>query len=163
MVSEPRWESRYRLFESGTSIIPDPFLELEQEVGHKPKGLWFTPGQDDWKEWCEENMPHWLEGKTLGWFDVDLSRMLVISEPGALLEFTARFLDSEMEKRMRLLGVRSIMSFNIDWRAVAEQYDGIEIAPYQWGLRLDERCHWYYTWDVASGCVWRRRSVRESR
>jgi len=35
---------------------------------------------------------------------------------------------------------------------VSKEYDGIEIAPYQWDARLS--LIWYYGWDVASGCIW---------
>ena len=48
----------------------------------------------------------------------------------------------------------------IDWPKVAERYDGIIIAPYQWSRRLDGPM-WYYGWDCASGCVWRARAVLE--
>lgn len=40
----------------------------------------------------------------------------------------------------------------IDWSAVAAQYGGILIAPYQWKRRLE--LTWYYGWDCASGCAW---------
>lgn len=45
----------------------------------------------------------------------------------------------------------------IDWRKVAERYDGIEIAPYIWERRLESR--WYHSWDCASGCLWETRGT----
>ncbi len=45
----------------------------------------------------------------------------------------------------------------IDWPAVAKRYAGIEINPYFTGLRM---VSWYYTWDVASGCVWHEDGIK---
>ncbi len=41
----------------------------------------------------------------------------------------------------------------LDWAKVAEHYDGLIIAPYQWSRRYDGPS-WYYGWDCASGCIW---------
>lgn len=43
----------------------------------------------------------------------------------------------------------------INWPAVAEEYDGLVIAPYVWGRRFARNMLWYYGWDCASGCIWR--------
>ena len=42
----------------------------------------------------------------------------------------------------------------IDWPAVATDYPGLIIAPYQWSCRMSEFTRWYYGWDCASGCIW---------
>jgi len=43
----------------------------------------------------------------------------------------------------------------VSWEQVAKDgYQGVEITPYQWELRLDSRVNWYYSWDCASGCAW---------
>lgn len=42
----------------------------------------------------------------------------------------------------------------IDWRAVEKEWAGVEIIPYQDGLRLGSDVTWYYPWDAASGCIW---------
>lgn len=42
----------------------------------------------------------------------------------------------------------------IDWRRVAESYQGIVIAPYVWARRHHLASGWYYAWDCASGCIW---------
>ena len=49
----------------------------------------------------------------------------------------------------------------IDWPSVAETYTGIEICPYRRSQRMRDDARWYYTWDVASGCVWDPAAVRE--
>lgn len=51
------------------------------------------------------------------------------------------------------------MASGIDWKAVAKEYDGIEIDPYQYERRFSEGFLWYYGWDCASGCVWRPRGL----
>jgi len=49
--------------------------------------------------------------------------------------------------------------WGIDWRRVAKQYDGVEIAPYLGQCRLEGPARWYYGWDCASGVTWRPRAV----
>jgi hypothetical protein len=46
---------------------------------------------------------------------------------------------------------------SIDWNKVAEEYQGIIIAPYRWEHRLDMM--WYYGWDCASGCIWDSKAI----
>jgi len=49
-------------------------------------------------------------------------------------------------------------SIYIDWGRVAEDYSGIEIAPYLYEARMKHM--WYYGWDVASGCIWGKGVVK---
>ena len=44
---------------------------------------------------------------------------------------------------------------SIDWQRVLEDYDGIEVNPYFYELRLTHNLIWYYGWDVPSGCFWK--------
>ena len=46
-----------------------------------------------------------------------------------------------------------------DWKLIAQEFDGIEIAPYQWEIRMDYNFFWYYGWDCASGCLWRPKNL----
>ena len=48
--------------------------------------------------------------------------------------------------------IRRMTSRYSDWPKIAELYDGILITPYQPAYHLEVR--WYYSWDVASACVW---------
>ena len=51
--------------------------------------------------------------------------------------------------------------YRINWRTVAEQYQGIVINPYLWERRLDGPVSdWYYGWDCASGCFWDLSSIQ---
>ena len=47
----------------------------------------------------------------------------------------------------------------INWQVVANEYGGIEISPYMWPARNDRRTWWYYSWDVASGCIWNKEVI----
>jgi hypothetical protein len=123
----------------------------EQEIDFKPKGFWY--GIDgDWERWCK--------GEEWG-----------LSNDKPNLEYELVLADEEI---LTLSSVVEIDAFHdlfrselpgfikdyINWEAVAEKYDGIEIAPYQWDRRLEGRAsRWYYPWDCASGCIWRPKGV----
>ena len=40
----------------------------------------------------------------------------------------------------------------IDWTKVSKDFSGIEFAPYHHSLRM--KYDWYYSLDIASGCIW---------
>lgn len=121
---------------------------------HKPMGLWVSvDGDQDWKTWCES------ESFGLGEirYSVTLrepNNILIIRSPEELLEFTAKY-DKQLE-----MGGHSFKGHYMDWVAVAKAYQGVIITPYQWDLRLDQRTHWYYGWDCASGCIWDAQAIK---
>lgn len=51
------------------------------------------------------------------------------------------------------------MPLYIKWADVAEVYNGILINPYIWEARYNDRTMWYYSWDIASACIWNMNSV----
>jgi len=109
----------------------------------KPHGLWVSvDGDDDWPQWCNENG---YDGcGSYHYYRVhvgDLGRVLVLGTVGEIRDFDEQ----------RVIRPHNILT-SIDWEAVARDYAGIIIAPYQWGCRLD--LMWYYGWDCASGCIW---------
>ena len=123
---------------------PKPFTGFRpvsgQEVGFKPRGLWYSCGSE-WDDWCRYEMPHWITGSPYVYrIEVNLSRMLVIRDDDDFRAFESSYL------------VRGRGMAVIDWKAVARDYDGIEICPYQNQRRMSS--DWYYGWDVASGCIW---------
>ena len=129
-----------------------------QEYGEwKPRGLWVSVegNNDGWREWCE------AEAFSGGWthvYAVTLAvgaNVLHVDTEHALVGFHERWADyfapypGATYKRAA-----------VDWQAVAKEYDGIIIAPYQWHYRLEgEISEWYYGWDCASGCIWRPRAI----
>jgi hypothetical protein len=114
-------------------------MRYGQRLRPKPAGLWYSCGPA-WLEWVEREVPHWIDDYTcLYEIDVDLSRMVVLRTARGFDAFTRRFGADGNDV--------------IDWRAVeATGAAGVEICPYQYRRRREP--HWYYTWDVASGCVW---------
>lgn len=123
--------------------------------GDKPSGFWVSvEGEDDWKSWCsdEEYYLEWIENE----FDVALSEsanILHLSSAEELLKFTQDYRDSSTDTEfIRVMG--HDYNVAIRWTDLYSQYDGIIIAPYQWTCRLGFDTPWYYSWDVASGCIW---------
>jgi hypothetical protein len=107
----------------------------------KPKGFWYDV-DGSWSEWCQSEMPHWIHDLK---YEVDVSacNMLLLQDAISVLLFSRKF------------GVTDQFNHtSLDWKAVAKEFDGIEISPYQHSLRFNDDCSWYYPWDVASGCVW---------
>lgn len=128
----------------------------------KPRGFWVSvEGEDDWKSWCLNNNFGTEENFTRP-SEITLSpdaNILYISSPRELDLFHAQWSDPEDEKWYRELNSDyswgDLYIYNnrgIKWAELAQQYDGIIIAPYQWTRRMVQG--WYYSWDCASGCIW---------
>jgi hypothetical protein len=110
----------------------------------KPKGLWYSCN-DEWKEWVVWEMPQWWESYNFKYdIQVDLSTMLVIRSMPEILEFERKYVDQNSRLGP---GFKAI-----NWEAVANDYSGIEICPYQSEARYGT--DWYYGWDIGSGCIW---------
>lgn len=107
----------------------------------KPDGFWFGVGSE-WIDWTEQQLPKW-KGDNLYSVEVDESQCLVIDDDTALREFN------------RTYGTRDGM---LDWQRVAKDHKGIIFKQYFPSARLKYR--WYYSWDVASGCVWDASAVK---
>jgi len=119
----------------------------DQSQDSKPRGLWYACGLE-WLEWCAVEMPGWLGSyEHFYHLQLDDSRMLFLRSVSEILDFTHRY------------GTRD--EYRIDWPAVARDFDGIEICPYQWDLRRKHETSWYYPWDVASGCIWRPEAIAD--
>jgi hypothetical protein len=124
---------------------PDPissFRDVKQERSRssmqKPQGLWYECNKG-WKEFVQREMPSWAAGYNHKYMiEVNLNRMCVIRTDEDMELFYIKYLNRETN--------------GIDWVAVARDYEGIEICPYRSRFRLGYS--WYYTWDVASGCIW---------
>ena len=119
----------------------------------KPVGLWYACGLE-WIEWLESEMPHWLDEVTHlyevapQYSSTNLSNFRWGVRAGGVLRLQSQ---EEVEMFNSLFGVHS--GSRVEWPEVARIWDGIEICPYQYELRYE--LDWYYTWDVASGCIWR--------
>lgn len=140
---------------SSRSITLDRSREYPQRTPgayEKPVGFWVSvPGEDDWPTFCrnERFAAERFEFEHTVTLAADASVLLV---PGPLE--MSRFHNEysvEPDEWTFIYGTRH-GARPIDWRAVAADYDGIIIAPYQWSHRLE--LSWYYGWDCASGCIW---------
>lgn len=107
---------------------------------HKPNGLWYAIGTE-WIDWVKTEMPSW-EYDHLFKIDINPSKMLMITTENELNNFAKQYAGDE---------------YGISWKDVSQHYSGIEISPYQWKCRLT--IDWYYTWDIASGCIWNRDAI----
>jgi hypothetical protein len=98
----------------------------------KPNGLWLSvEGEDDWRSWCE--------AQKFRLYALALAYEVQLHDAAAILTL-------DTEEKVRSLADRFPRDrditfahglFQIDWPALAQVYQGIIIAPYQWGCRLD--------------------------
>jgi hypothetical protein len=124
-----------------------------QTVDFKPQGFWYSV-DEDWERWCRSEQPDWLEGHHTHYVFLGKERLVYIKDVLELDAFHKRY------KANPFIHI-GLSTEYIDWRLVAAEYDGIEIAPYLWERRLMGPPHsWYYSWDCASGCVWRPRGIQ---
>lgn len=128
--------------------------------GDKPNGLWVSvEGPDDWRAWCEAEQFGCLDCATEIVLHPD-ANVLRIETPDALKAFHDEYCCPPAWAH----GLPDYDEHAISWLLVAEKYQGILIAPYQWGCRLDgPMSSWYYGWDCASGCIWDASAVAEVR
>jgi hypothetical protein len=131
--------SNYRTILSKKDTIEFKSIPIEdQNHHHKPRGLWYGIGTS-WIDWIRSEMPEW-ETDNIFKLDIDESKILMIRNIEELDAFDKKYTDNDDMWR------------GIDWRKVASEYGGIEIAPYIYEGRFEYL--WYYGWDVASGCIW---------
>ena len=122
----------------------------------KPKGFWYEV-DGDWRRWCEDERMEWGKG-FLHRVDMGDERMLLIETVAELDDFDDEYHEQKYIAKPSY-GIGPYWTCNgIRWDRVAAEYDGIEIAPYQWERRLDGHL-WYYGWDCASGVIWRPQGV----
>lgn len=143
---ELRKEARKHTFTVMTKTPLEGVRSVEQTgqrsaIG-KPEGFWFGVGAE-WIDWTEDEMPEW-KGDNLYSVEVDESACLTIETEFDLREFN------------RTYGTRDGM---IDWQRVAKDHKGIIFKQYFPSARMKYR--WYYSWDVASGCVWDASAIKQ--
>lgn len=119
---------------------------------YKPRGLWYSI-DDEWKEWCQNQMPQWINPN---WFslDLDMGGILVIQSVSDLLRF---------EKRYKIVEPYP----KINWESVKKDYLGVEIQNYYCLKTFSDFSPgklrdymWLYGWDINSGCIWDLSCIR---
>jgi hypothetical protein len=116
------------------------------EPSMKPSGFWVSDEDDEtsWSSWCYSEQ-FGLERMAQS-YDVALTpnhNVLILTDVAAIDAFSETY-------GFTLFG----RSGYIAWAAVAYDYAGILITPYQWSHRMTNHTFWYYGWDCASGCIW---------
>lgn len=124
----------------------------------KPYGLWVSvDGPDDWPSWCESE--NFRDINEQYHYSVELkskNNVLVLPTAEDIKAFSKQY---QLERIPGYDGY--VPRMYLDWPRVAKDYQGIIIAPYQWGLRLDDEVSWYYGWDCASGCIWNNEAIEK--
>lgn len=140
----------------------EPVMEFDREYAYpklerpstysKPVGFWFSneDSADGWKTWCasENFYSERLENEHVVELaeDATILYLRTVEEMRAFQVKYGRQIDPH--DFYRTLSA----PYTIMWDLVALDYQGIVIPRYmyeaRWGME------WYYTWDVASGCVW---------
>lgn len=144
-----------RVFNSGKiknfdeRLILKDYQQLDKSKP-KPIGLWYGFGTS-WIDWTASEMPEWSGGDNYEVLNIEHLKILLISDSEELLKFTKEYGDRSVDP---------IITIGINWKKVAEKYDGIEINPYIRSMRMNNRTEWYYPWDVASGCVWKAKDIK---
>lgn len=145
-----------------------------QKIDHKPTGLWYGLG-DSWINYCLNEVSGWICPYI---YEVILheDQLLKVSNVSEFEEFedeyhgipdhfkliADRMPEFDLTYGSRTVGRRIRRMFDhIDFKKLAKTHGAVEIAPYIWNKRLESM--WYYTWDCASGCVWKRKAIKELR
>ncbi len=124
-------------------------IEQNTALPYKPVGLWYAFGTD-WIDWCHHES--FLVDSIKFGYEITLE-----PESDVLSIKTVEELDS-FSKEYTLKHSQTFFQ-TIDWYRVSQDYAGIEINPYQWSRRMN--LSWYYAWDIASGCIWDNRAIKE--
>ena len=133
----------------------DPIYKLEkkyyiQKSYDKPEGFWYGFGEQ-WIDWTETEGPNY-KGDYAYEVDINGSNILQIKDYSEIIEFTKEYGSSKQ--------IAPGIIFFIDWPRIELKYDGIEINPYIGQARLNHKTLWYYSWDIASGCIWNLDKVK---
>lgn len=146
------------------SVTPPTVIRsVKQTRSHsKPLGFWVSvgDGEGSWKDWCESEQ--WGLERLVNPIEVTLAesaKILWLTNNSEIMDFTREYDDITAAPGRGHAGGLDWTGCYINWPKVAENFDGIIIAPYLSDCRHD--LSWYYTWDCASGCIWDARAVAD--
>ena len=139
----------------------DELIELDlcervylQKAASKPTGFWY--GIDNsWIEWCESEMPEWVTPHRYR-LEIDMAEVLVVDTIEKMHDINKHSVTDEYPPMLHYpTQTFQRFNYNIDWTHFEKKgYKGIEIPRYMYELRMNHDFFWYYSWDVASGCIW---------
>jgi hypothetical protein len=120
----------------------------------KPLGLWYALG-NEWIDWCIG--AGWGVGVYLYEVELNNDKIIHLKSNDELNDFSRTF-----SKNTETKGTKWTDRYNdVDWSKVSSKYDGIEIFPYIY--HYEKSPLFYYGWDVASGCLWKKPAIKEVR
>lgn len=139
----------------------------KQYIDFKPDGLWYAK-DNEWKDWAKKNLKrkykyHYKISIYLTTLDKpDKTKILKIYTMNELIKFTIKFGKKKSSP---------ISDFIlIDWKKVAKKFGGIEIKILKY-IDISEidkyfkteqtSLMWNYSFDIASGCIWNMKSIRD--
>jgi hypothetical protein len=108
----------------------------------KPVGTWYGIG-DSWARFCHYDA-QWCYDYVYT-LEYDPKTVLHIKTLDEFKIFAEKYKHG---------GTDFYFNNYINWEMVSNDFDGIEIYPYRKECRLTVDTAWYYSWDVASGCIW---------
>lgn len=142
---------------STADFVFDPHRVYNQKntpSSWKPTGLWISVDYS-WQHWLASE--GYLDDSSWGsvdyTVDIDAKECLWIRNHDQFISFHNNYIVRNSSVH-NVTNEYSILS-EIDWEPLSKNWPGIFIAPYLYEFRLKKPyTDWYYTWDVASGCVW---------
>ncbi len=123
-------------------------INQEDKLSVKPKGVWYACGN----EWLELVKKQVVKREINYLYEIELNYEKTL-KIGNQEEFIA-FEDKYGKKKDP-----NSDDIYINWGKVRLEYGGIEICPHQKELSYDH--WWYYSWDIASGCIWRPSAIQK--
>ena len=151
--------------------------DLDRVAMGKPNGFWYAY-KDEWFNFWHNDNP-----ENIYIYEVIINpdnfttldqpnklKVLRISTFNELEAFTEKYSFGSLYSNEKIgiffFGTESVPDIllkiykdHISWKDVMENYAGIEIIPYIYKARFKYK--WYYTWDIASGCIWNTKIIDE--
>jgi hypothetical protein len=125
--------------------------KYENAGAYKPCGFWVSvEGPDDWYAWCQ--------AESFGPKDPLVYEVTLAPDARILHIDTLTKLDA-FHRDWTMAPPPPLRTPDVRWADVAQEWDGIIIAPYQWERRLARDFMWYYGWDCASGVIWNLNAI----
>ena len=170
ILKMPSWNIDFKSLPADTKLAMTTNAEIESREypqGHetfKPKGLWYSfAGKNNWT--------NWLQGWGSSEWDLNYDHVIMFETSGNILKITneqevREFIDEyKLEENGR--------SMFMDWKKVAQDYDGIEFHNQHTYRRLDyggpttryssNPSAFLYGLDIDSGCLWNTTTITNQR
>ena len=123
--------------------------KYKNKIGFKPEGLWYSC-YNSWLNWILENDMDWKHGNYIHKINLKSKILTDINHKNSNKLLVIKNI-KDLDKLNTEYGIKGKHQY-LDWQKISQDYAGIEICPYLKEIRFTY--NWYYTFDVASGCIW---------